>query len=51
MPVDAEIDSEAATRIADVDVELLLEQMAEAKNRVNVVILAGVYGGLMFKSP
>jgi uncharacterized caspase-like protein len=39
MPVDAEIDSEAATRIAAVDVDLLLEQMAEAKNRVNVVIL------------
>lgn len=39
VPVDAEIDSEAATRIAAVDVDLLLEQMAEAKNRVNVVIL------------
>src|SRR5712691_6637833 len=39
MPVDAEIDSEAATRIAAVDVELLLEQMNEAKNRVNMVIL------------
>ena len=39
VPVDAEIDSEAATRIAAVDVELLLEQMAEAKNRVNIVIL------------
>jgi Caspase domain len=39
VPVDAEIDSEAATRIAAVDVDLLLEQMAEARNRVNVVIL------------
>ena len=39
VPVDAEIDSEAATRIAAVDVDLLLEQMAEAKNRVNIVIL------------
>jgi caspase domain-containing protein len=39
VPVDAEIDSEAVTRVAAVDVDLLLEQMAEAKNRVNVVIL------------
>ncbi len=39
VPVDAEIDSEAMTRIAAVDVDLLLEQMAEAKNRVNIVIL------------
>jgi len=39
VPVDAEIDSEATTRIAAVDVDLLLEQMAEARNRVNVVIL------------
>ena len=39
VPVDAEIDSEATTRVAAVDVDLLLEQMAEAKNRVNVVIL------------
>jgi Caspase domain len=39
VPVDADIDSEAATRIAAVDVELVLEQMTEAKNRVNVVIL------------
>ena len=39
VPVDAEIDSEAATRIAAVDVDLLLEQMNEARNRVNVVIL------------
>jgi Caspase domain len=39
VPVDAEIDSEATTRIAAVDVDLLLEQMAEAKNRVNIVIL------------
>jgi hypothetical protein len=39
VPVDADIDSEATTRIAAVDVELLLEQMADAKNRVNVVIL------------
>ncbi len=33
VPVDAQIESEATTRIAAVDVELLLEQMAEAKNR------------------
>jgi hypothetical protein len=39
VPIDAEIDSEAVTRVAAVDVDLLLEQMAEAKNRVNVVIL------------
>jgi caspase domain-containing protein len=39
VPVDAEIDDEASTRVAAVDVELLLEQMAEAKNRVNIVIL------------
>ena len=39
VPVDADIDSEAITRIAAVDVDLLLEQMAEAKNRVNIVIL------------
>ena len=39
VPVDAEIDDEASTRVAAVDVELLLEQMAEAKNRVNMVIL------------
>jgi uncharacterized caspase-like protein len=39
VPVDAEIDNEAVTRVAAVDVELLLEQMAEARNRVNIVIL------------
>jgi hypothetical protein len=39
VPVDAEIDDEASTRVAAVDVELLLEQMTEAKNRVNIVIL------------
>ena len=39
VPVDAEIDDEASTRVAAVDVELLLEQMNEAKNRVNMVIL------------
>jgi caspase domain-containing protein len=39
VPVDAEIDDEATTRVVAVDVELLLEQMAEAKNRVNMVIL------------
>jgi hypothetical protein len=39
VPVDAEIDSEASTRVAAVDVDLVLEQMAEAKNRVNLVIL------------
>ena len=39
VPVDADIEDEASTRVAAVDVELLLEQMAEAKNRVNMVIL------------
>ncbi len=39
VPVDADIESEASTRIAAVDVDLLLEQMNEARNRVNVVIL------------
>ena len=39
VPVDAEIEDEASTRVAAVDVELLLEQMTEAKNRVNLVIL------------
>jgi hypothetical protein len=39
VPVDAEIEDEASTRVAAVDIELLLEQMAEAKNRVNMVIL------------
>jgi hypothetical protein len=39
VPVDADIADEASTRVAAVDVELLLEQMAEAKNRVNVVML------------
>ncbi|HEY7204435.1 MAG TPA: caspase family protein [Methylomirabilota bacterium] len=39
VPVDAEIDDEASTRVAAVDVELLLEQMNEARNRINLVIL------------
>ena len=39
VPVDARIDDEAMTRVAAVDLDLLLEQTAEAKNRVNVVIL------------
>ena len=39
VPVDAEIEDEASTRVAAVDVELLLEQMGEARNRVNIVIL------------
>jgi Caspase domain len=39
VPVDAEIDFEAAARVQAVDVDLVLEQMAEARNRVNVVIL------------
>ena len=39
VPVDADIDSEASTRIAAVDLDLVLEQMAEARNRVNVVVL------------
>jgi hypothetical protein len=40
VPVDAEIESEATTRIAAVDVDLLLEQMAEAKNRVSARLTA-----------
>ena len=39
VPVDAEIDTEAMTRVAAVDLDLVLEQMSEARNRVNVVIL------------
>ena len=39
VPVDADIEDEASVRVAAVDVELLLEQMAEARNRVNMVIL------------
>jgi len=39
VPVDAQIDEEAKTRVAAVDLDLLLEQVAEARNRVNVVIL------------
>jgi Caspase domain len=39
VPVDADIDSEAATRIAAVDLELVLEQMTEAKNGVDIAIL------------
>ena len=39
VPVDADIEDEASTRVAAVDVELLLEQMNEAKNRINMVIL------------
>jgi len=39
VPIDAQIASEAETRIAAVDVDLLLEQMGEARNRVNIVIL------------
>ena len=39
VPVDADIDDEASVRVAAVDVELLLEQLAEARNRVNIVIL------------
>ena len=39
VPVDADIEDEATIRVAAVDVELLLEQMAEAKNRVSIVML------------
>jgi hypothetical protein len=39
VPVDAQIEDEASTRVAAVDVDLLLEQMSEAKNRVNLVVL------------
>ncbi len=39
VPVDARIDSESATRVVSVDVELLLEQLSDARNGVNIVIL------------
>lgn len=39
VPVDACIQDEAATRVAAVDVDLLLEQLSAARNRVKVVIL------------
>lgn len=39
VPVDAQIDEEAKTRVAAVDLDLLLEQIAEARNRVNLVVL------------
>ena len=39
VPVDAEIASEAAVRVAAVPVDLVSEQMGEAANRVNVIIL------------
>jgi len=41
VPVDAEIEDEASTRVAAVDVELLLEQLAEAKNRVDARGMVG----------
>jgi len=41
VPVNAEIEDEASTRVAAVDVELLLEQMAEAKNRVDARGMVG----------
>lgn len=39
VPTDAQIDEEAKTRVAAVDLDLLLEQIAEARNRVNLVVL------------
>ncbi len=39
VPVDARIVDEAGTRVAAVDIDLLLEQISSARNRVNVVIL------------
>jgi len=39
VPIDAQIDEEAKTRVAAVDLDLLLEQIAEARNRVNLVVL------------
>ena len=39
VPVDANLPSEAAVRFQAVDVDAVLEQMAEARNRANVVIL------------
>jgi uncharacterized caspase-like protein len=39
VPVDARITDEAGTRVAAVDVDLLLEQIVSARNRVNLVIL------------
>ena len=39
IPVDANIDSERQVRVESVDVNLLLEELEYARNRVNVVIL------------
>jgi hypothetical protein len=39
VPLDATLPSEASVRVQAVDVDLVLEQMAEARNRANVVIL------------
>jgi len=39
VPIDASLPSEASVRVQAVDVELVLEQMTEARNRANVVIL------------
>jgi hypothetical protein len=39
VPLDASLPSEASVRVQAVDVDLVLEQMSEARNRANVVIL------------
>ena len=39
IPVDAEIDSEAAVRVAAVPVDLVTDQMGDAANRINLIIL------------
>ncbi|MCC6468078.1 MAG: caspase family protein [Alphaproteobacteria bacterium] len=39
VPLDASLPSEASVRVQAVDVDLVLEQMTEARNRANVVIL------------
>ena len=39
VPIDASLPSEASVRVQAVDVDLVLEQLNEARNRANVVIL------------
>lgn len=39
IPIDAALPSEASVRVQAVDVDLVLEQMSEARNRANVVVL------------
>ncbi len=39
VPVDARISDEASVRVASVDIDLVLEQISSARNRVNVIVL------------